>query len=302
MPLGSLQRALLIAGAYFAIAIAYIVSSSRLAALLAPSIGDLQRVETLKGMGFVAVTAIGVFVATRSALVSAERTAAELQRQRDALVATERQALAGMMAATVAHDANNALTALLGMLETIHPSERDARAFEIARSSALRLVDLNRRLASAAKSQAATDRRAIALGPEVQEIVVALRLHRAVRGCTVRVDVADGLAPLTMSPVLLQQVVTNLVVNAAEATGGKGTVEVRLAQDGEHVTIEVHDDGPGVPVEKRADLFAALHTTKPAGTGLGLYSARACVTAGGGTLTVGDSPLGGACFRVTLPR
>jgi signal transduction histidine kinase len=111
-----------------------------------------------------------------------------------------------------------------------------------------------------------------------------------------------GPVRLHTHPLLLQQILANLVVNAGEACGGKGRIEVRLHDSPEFVLLEVHDDGPGVPVERRERIFDSLETTKPAGTGLGLFSVKSCVAALEGSVEVGDSPLGGACFRVRLPE
>ena len=96
--------------------------------------------------------------------------------------------------------------------------------------------------------------------------------------------------------------VSNLVLNAGEAANGRGTIEVATAEQGDEVLIEVHDDGPGVAKERRATLFDNLATTKATGTGLGLFSVRACAQGLGGSVEVGESPLGGALFRVRLPR
>ena len=98
----------------------------------------------------------------------------------------------------------------------------------------------------------------------------------------------------------IQETLLNLVLNAADATGGRGRIEVRsFEEDGAHV-LEVHDDGPGVPLDIREEVFRAFFTTKADGNGLGLLSVRACAELHGGTAEIGDSPLGGACFRVTL--
>jgi nitrogen-specific signal transduction histidine kinase len=64
----------------------------------------------------------------------------------------------------------------------------------------------------------------------------------------------------------------------------------------------VHDNGPGIPQERRSSLFDAMTTTKQGGSGLGLFSARTCVHGLGGMLEVAVSPLGGALLRVRLPR
>jgi two-component system CitB family sensor kinase len=76
---------------------------------------------------------------------------------------------------------------------------------------------------------------------------------------------------------------------------------VRVRTEAGRAVIEVHDNGPGVPVERRADLFTSLATTKPDGNGLGLFSVKACANGLGGQVEVGDSPLGGALFRIRLP-
>ena len=87
-----------------------------------------------------------------------------------------------------------------------------------------------------------------------------------------------------------------------QAAGEKGIIEARVRGEDNAVVIEVHDNGPGVPPERRAELFSALVTTKPDGNGLGLFSVKACATGLGGRVDVSESPLGGALFRIHLPR
>ena len=103
-------------------------------------------------------------------------------------------------------------------------------------------------------------------------------------------------------PLLIHQNLGNLILNAAEATGGRGRIEVRIVEGGEQVVLEVHDDGPGVPRDLRHSLFDGLRTTKPGGAGLGLFSVRSCTQILGGTVAIDESPFGGALFRVVLPR
>jgi two-component system NtrC family sensor kinase len=93
----------------------------------------------------------------------------------------------------------------------------------------------------------------------------------------------------------------NLVLNAAEATGPGGRIDVRLTGDGAEARLEVHDDGPGIPEERRPGIFEAFETTKPDGTGLGLFSVQHIAEVHGGRAEALASELGGACFRVSLP-
>ncbi len=99
----------------------------------------------------------------------------------------------------------------------------------------------------------------------------------------------------------LQQVLVNLVVNAREAMLGHGGERIVVAayRDAEQVTIEVHNEGPGLP-SGAPDPFIPFATTKAAGTGLGLAIARKIVRMHGGDLTLQNGPNGGVVARVTL--
>jgi signal transduction histidine kinase len=296
-------RAALVAGSYFVVAAVYILVSSRIARWFSTDVDRLVQVEEIKGMVFVVVTAGAVFAATLAALRRTEHVATEIRRQREAIVTSEQQALAGMMAAGVAHDANNVLTSLLLELELMESETApDPEGVSNAISSVKRLTDLNRRLLNAARQSTTGDARELDVGSTVKATLEVLRFHRAIRGCTIELEAAPGLT-LRANPVLVHQVVSNFIVNAGEATAGKGHIVLRVERDGGSSGVRVHvdDDGPGVPIERRAELFAALKTTKATGTGLGLYSARACAAAVGGSVEVGDSPLGGARFTVVLP-
>jgi CheY-like chemotaxis protein len=93
-------------------------------------------------------------------------------------------------------------------------------------------------------------------------------------------------------------VVTNLVVNALEVTGGAGPVNVSVRGDPDAVTIVVADRGPGLPDN---DVFEAFYTTKSSGTGLGLWLVRRLVDDAGGSISAGGRRGGGAVFTVSMP-
>ena len=94
----------------------------------------------------------------------------------------------------------------------------------------------------------------------------------------------------------------HLILNAADATHGRGRIDVSLRRRDEVAVLEVQDNGPGVPAERRGAIFEAFYSSKPHGTGLGLLTVKVTAEEHGGTVEVLDSELGGACFRVTLPR
>ncbi len=290
---------------YVAVAAAYILVSSDLAAAVSQDVHDLQRLETFKGIGFVTVTGVLLFGASWGLFRRLEHALTTLARARDTLLVNERRVFAGVMAASIAHDGNNVLTGLLAAVEDAAaadtpPDERED-AFQRLNAALRRLVELNQRLLTAGRQTLTGETRSLGLASLVRDCVLYVQGHPSVRGC--RLDLAlEGPATVEGHAVLLHQMVGNLILNAGEATGGKGRIEVRLAQADAEVVLEVHDNGPGVPEERRAGIFEALQTTKASGSGLGLFSVKACVDTHGGTVLVTTSQLGGACFRVRLPR
>jgi two-component system NtrC family sensor kinase len=112
-----------------------------------------------------------------------------------------------------------------------------------------------------------------------------------------------GVEELVCLPALFNQVVMNLVSNAADAIPGQGRIMIGTRSDWRSYTITITDSGPGVPEDLRDRVFEPFFTTKAIGqgTGLGLAIAYNVVSAHEGSITVGTSPEGGACFTVSVP-
>jgi signal transduction histidine kinase len=104
-------------------------------------------------------------------------------------------------------------------------------------------------------------------------------------------------------PVLVQKLVLNNMINAAEATSRTGRVRFTLSAFDNGVSLIAEDDGPGIEVSLREKVLGAFFTTKATGTGLGLSSVRTCVEIHKGHLEISDSvELGGAKFSIVLPN
>ena len=102
-------------------------------------------------------------------------------------------------------------------------------------------------------------------------------------------------------PVQIQQVILNLLRNAVEAIGGRGTIQIQSKARSSFVEISVFDNGPGFTDDQRERAFRPFSTDKSDGTGLGLSICRSIVESHGGKIEVVDVPIG-ACLRLTLPR
>lgn len=296
----STRYAAMLAGAYVLLASVYIILSGYLAAGASHSVEELRRIETIKGVLYVAVTSLLIFAGARWAMHRMERDAQELLRREQALVANEGRVFAGLTAAAIAHDANNVLTVAQTDIEMMEEDGKGSEDLTRIHQAVTRMVGLNQRLLDLAQAYVSREGAPLDALEAMQEVLVVMRSQPDMRRCQVSCA-GDAGVVVAASPVLMHQLVGNLVLNAAQAAGDNGVIEVRVRAEAGHAVIEVHDNGPGVPAERRADLFTSLVTTKPGGNGLGLFSVKACANGLGGQVEVGDSPLGGALFRIRLP-
>jgi two-component system sensor histidine kinase KdpD len=125
------------------------------------------------------------------------------------------------------------------------------------------------------------------------------------RGHQVEVDVPETLPEVAVDPTLLERVVANLVDNACKWSPPGAPVRLSAAASGGFVTLQVVDQGPGIPRSERDAVFEPFQrrgdTAAVEGTGLGLAVARGFTRIMGGTLEIDDSPGGGATLRLGLP-
>ena len=107
--------------------------------------------------------------------------------------------------------------------------------------------------------------------------------------------------PVLFDEAKLEQVVSAVLANATDASPRGGRIGVQVAQDDGMVALSVTDRGNGVAPNRRSRLFAPFATTKPLGTGLGLWVSQRIVVAHGGTITLRDHDGGGTLVEIRLP-
>src|SRR5271166_6598613 len=144
------------------------------------------------------------------------------------------------------------------------------------------------------------------LNEAINEVIVLARSAIAKNGVSVQTRLSEGPAPVEGDRVQLQQVLLNLVLNAAEAMSAvdEGARELLISTGQSRtngVLVAVRDSGPGIDPEHIERVFDAFYTTKSSGVGMGLSICRSIINAHGGRLWADANESRGAVFRFTLP-
>ena len=244
----------------------------------------------------------------------------DVRRMQEQLIRQERLSALGQLVGGVAHDFNNLLTVILGHIQIMladvgdgDPLKENLRAVEIAGERATALV---RQLLAVGRRQC--------LQPvplDLKEIVAGIEpMLRRLLGPAIELCPASApdLKAVLVDPVQIEQVITNLAVNARDAmpAGGRLTIQtanVKFAREstprqldlspGAYVQLTVTDTGCGMDAQTQSQVFEPFFTTKRPGlgTGLGLATVYGIVKQSGGEIEVESEPGAGASFRIYLP-
>jgi two-component system, chemotaxis family, CheB/CheR fusion protein len=242
--------------------------------------------------------------------VALRQEMAERQRLEHEAHRVQHFALLGRLAAGVSHDLRNPLGAIFLHVEILEEELREpsaASATEIASALAevktqlVRVDELIQDYLSlvrvAAIQQAPGD-----LSRLVTELVQEMAPALAAHDITLQLEALAQLGQVALHNHTLQRALLNLVRNAIEAMPHGGTLTLRGRRQGTTVSLEVEDTGVGIPPEQTTQIFEPLYTTKPGGTGLGLYIVQEVVAAHGGQVAVQSVVGQGSTFTITLPR
>lgn len=240
-----------------------------------------------------------------------EATLAEREREtlRGRLADAERIESLGKLVSGVAHELNNPLAAILNFTEDLLADQRtgdERMALEVIQAQALRSRTIVRDLLTFVRKGDRRTRKPETPGPILETLIRAVRPGLATQGVSFATSVSDPDTPLLLDRAGFEQVVTNLLTNAAQAAGAGGAVRLVAQLDGESYEVMVEDNGAGIAEENFGRIFEPFFTTKATGqgVGLGLSVSLGIMQAHDGVLVAenrGSAAGGGARFTMRLP-
>lgn len=227
---------------------------------------------------------------------------AEIEQARRAREAGQRLEALGRLAGGVAHDFNNLMTVL-----SMHAAMLDDSPDPEARREAEGMLEVLDRATTLTRQllvfgRAASEPRIIELGEAVEGMMPVLeRLIRADIAMTLS---RDGRCGVRIDPGRLEQIVTNLVLNARDAIPSQGTIALSVRAEEEHAVLEVSDDGVGMSAEVIEHIFEPYFSTRSLGdgTGLGMATVHGAIQEADGEIAIDSAPGQGTTVRVRLPR
>jgi PAS domain S-box-containing protein len=213
----------------------------------------------------------------------------------------------GEMAAVVAHEVRNPLAGIRGgvqMLASLFPEPDAQEGREVVGEILARIDSLNSVVGDLLTFARVREIKAapIDVSAFFTDLAASLRLDPVMSRIDLRLESEPGMV-VDADVDQLRLVFTNLLLNAAQAMGGEGPIELSANVSGpDSLALTVSDSGPGIAVDLRDRVLEPFFTTKSRGTGLGLPTAKRIVEAHGGELVLTDGPGGGTAVRVILPR
>jgi len=241
-----------------------------------------------------------------SYIVEISRDITQEIKTQEMLLQQEKLGSVGKLAAGVAHEINNPLTAVLTnsmlLLEELTEDDPMYEDLKGIADETLRCREIVRGLLEFARQDVPAKVESD-LNKVVSSVVSLVRKQFSFKDITINQDLADNLPKVNIDKDQFQQVIVNMLINAMEAIERNGEIQVETSYDepGHTIRLKIKDTGHGLPEEARLRLFDPFFTTKDTGTGLGLSISHGVIQRHGGSISF-ESQVGmGTTFTITLP-
>lgn len=269
---------------------------------------DLGVLSTLANQASLVIQKTQLLDDLRNQVAILASTVEELRQTQAGLIQSEKLASIGQLAGGVAHEINNPLQIILGRIELLVSQEHDpanVSTLKLMLEQTTRIASIVSNLLSFSRQSSDSEFRPLDVNDVLDKTLNLLEPQMAPDDITIIRDPEEGLGMVFGNPGMLQQVFTNITLNAYHAMRdmGHGTLTVQTRADADKIDIEFIDTGPGIASEHIERLFEPFFTTKAEGegTGLGLSIAYGIVQSHGGTIQAINDPKGGARFSIALP-
>ncbi|MFL5331289.1 MAG: sensor histidine kinase [Gemmataceae bacterium] len=232
----------------------------------------------------------------------AERTQ-QLQDAQAQVLHQEKMAAFGLLAAGIAHEVGNPLTAISSIVQMLELRDLGPYTHEkltLVSGQLHRIRDILRELVNFSRPSSTKPTR-LNVAEVMDEALSIAKYYRGAKSRVIATEYSENLPSIVGVRGQLVQVFLNLVLNAIDATQKEGRINLRLSCEESELMAEVSDDGCGLSADVRERLFEPYFTTKTHGTGLGLFVTRKLLADLGGRIEVTGRPGGGTIFCVRLP-
>jgi PAS domain S-box-containing protein len=272
--------------------------------------GDTQRWLDVRTRGVRWVDGRDVRLQIATDITERKATEDIVRQQQEKVQLTSRLMTMGEMASSLAHELNQPLTAIsnysLGTVSRIKGGgasfEDVLPALEKAAGQAQRAGNIIRRIREFVK-RSEPRRRPTPVARVVEDSISFAEIEATKRGIVIHTQLPDQMPSLDVDPILIEQLLLNLLKNAVEAMDGATVrrIDLSVRRVDDMAEFSVIDRGSGIPEPQRQNLFQPFFSTKSEGMGMGLNICRSIVEFHHGRLTVEENPEGGSIFRFTLP-
>ncbi len=298
-----LKYSLIICAVYMIASFVYVILSGRIAANLSESIQHLRYIERYKEILFLVVTTFILFAMTYYLFRQIDKRNEKMKEYRKYIIDAERQAAAGLLASSIAHDVKNVLMTVEFATERLDEKIDDSfdDIFRELKEANDRLCNLAEQLSQADKDNMYYTEETFDIISVVKNTIKLAGFHKKVKSCDIDLEAPEELE-YTGDPSQIHQMIFNLLINSAEAIEDKGRIELNILDQKSKIKLEIKDNGKGIPEKQKDEVMKTFMTTKEEGSGLGLFSVNYCAKSHGGYVDLKNSNLGGAQFDIYLPK